>query len=138
MNNITILKALIMTDDSYAYSICANVIDRAGYEIYLATTVQKASSFLRRSQFTLLLCDIETNNSRGIDLLRQHALTLKKRGTKILVLSTQKQFYSLCEDMGADFFLEKPISVNSLLNLVDYFKAQTPRTKIHSISPPTN
>ena len=138
MNNITILKALIMTDDSYAYSICANVIDRAGYEIYLATTVQKASSFLRRSQFTLLLCDIETNNGRGIDLLRQHALTLRKRGTKIIVLSSEKQFYSLCEDMGAEFFLEKPVSVNSLLHLVDYFKAQTPHRKTRSIHPPSN
>ena len=126
-NNPTTIKALLMTDDAYLHNICTNIINRAGYEMYLATTVQKASSFLRRSQFNLLLCDIETDSGRGIDLLRQHALTLKKRGTKIIVLATEKHFYSLCEDMGADFFLEKPLSAKSLLNLADYFKAQTPR-----------
>ena len=131
MNNVTSFNALIMADDAYSGSIYANVINRAGYQIHLATTVQKACSFLRRYQFTLLLCDIETNNGRGIDLLRQHALTLRKRGTKIIVLSSEKQFYSLCEDMGAEFFLEKPVSVNSLLHLVDYFKAQTPHPKTH-------
>ncbi len=129
MNNLTTPKALIMTDDPCSHSVYTSIINRAGYETHLATTVQNAASFLQRSQFALLLCDIEINNGHGIDLLRQHALTLRRCGTKIIVLSTDEHSHCLCEDMGADFFLEKHISVNSLLNLADYFKTQTPHQK---------
>jgi len=41
----------------------------------------------------------------------------------VVIVSGQAQYREMCEEMGIDFFLEKPVSVPALIALVDRLTA---------------
>jgi DNA-binding NarL/FixJ family response regulator len=76
------------------------------------------------SRFDVVLCDIHMGSDRGTDLLREYGNTLATSGTLIIVVSGQAQYRNTCEDLGADFFLEKPVAISTLVTLLNRVAAQ--------------
>ena len=56
---------------------------------------------------------------RGTDLLSEFRENLKEANTQVVMCSAYGQYRYLTEEMGADYFLEKPISLGTLLTLVN-------------------
>ena len=79
---------------------------------------------LTQARFDLLLCDIHMGKARGTDLLNEYAETLFTSGAQVVMVSGQAQYRDMCEEMGADFFLEKPVAMSTLVALADRLTAR--------------
>ena len=77
-----------------------------------------AKELLDRNEYDIFICDIHMGRERGTDLLSDYSEKLDKAKTQVVMCSAYGQYRYLTEEMGADYFLEKPISLGTLLTLV--------------------
>ncbi|RLC74496.1 MAG: hypothetical protein DRJ03_30390, partial [Chloroflexi bacterium] len=112
-------RILIIEDDDYLRRLYGKALSKAGYDIHPAGTIQEARDLLTQVRFDLLLCDIHMGKARGTDLLTEYADTLFTSGAQVVMVSGQAQYRDMCEEMGIDFFLEKPVAMSTLVALAD-------------------
>lgn len=118
-------RILIMDDDSSLRGIYRKVLTRAKYEVFEAGTVQLARNLLKLHAFDIFICDIHMGRDRSFDLLSEFGNTLTKNGTQVVMCSAYGQYRTKTQEMGADFFLEKPISLGTLLSLISSLMEQS-------------
>jgi CheY-like chemotaxis protein len=116
---MTTPKILIIEDDPALIGLYKRVMNRADYDVYTAMTLKQAQDLLAEHQFDLVLADMELGGERTITLLREVAQVLQEGGTNIVGVSANDLYRSLCEEAGVEFFLTKPVSVNTLVRLTD-------------------
>ena len=109
---------MVMEDDAHLRNVFTRALQSAGYEVQQAASVQEARVLLSQFDFDVLICDIHVGKSRGTDLLREHGEMLLNSGGQIVMVSGYPRYRAVCEEMGADFFLEKPVSIQTLVTLV--------------------
>ena len=111
---------LVIEDDNYLRRLFSKTLGKLGYKVHAAGTLQLARSFLNTYTYDILLCDIKMDGGQfSTDLLREEVTTLDKKGTQIIMVSALTQYRSTCEDMGIEFFIEKPVALNPLITLVN-------------------
>ncbi len=111
-------RILIMEDDPGLRRIYNKALSKAGYEIDLATTIKDARDYLTQMDYDIFICDIHLGRERGTDLLMEVREELAEKGTQIIMVSAYGQYRTVTEEMGADFFMEKPISLGTLITLI--------------------
>jgi len=116
-------RILVMEDDAHLSRLYSKALRASDYEVYTARTIKEAHDMLDNVRFDVLLCDIHMGSDRGTDLLREHATDLATKGTQVIMISGQAQYRGLCEELGVDFFLEKPVAISTLVALVDRLTA---------------
>jgi len=117
-------RILIMEDEAHLRRLYSKVLRAAGYEVYSAATTQEARRHLADAHFDLLLCDIKMGDERGTNFLSEYADKLAISGAQVVMVSGYSHYRHTCAEMGADFFLEKPVSVGTLVSLVNRLMAQ--------------
>ncbi len=117
-------RVLVMEDDAHLRQIYSRALEGSGYAVYPAATLQEARHWLEQVRFDVLLCDIYMGQEHGTDLLQEYAETLTAGGAQTIIISGQARYRDLCEEMGADFFLEKPVTISTLVGLVNRITAQ--------------
>ena len=117
-------RILIMEDDAYLCRLYSKALRAVGYEVHSARNVQEARDLLAQVRFDVLLCDVYMGSERGTDLLREYSNVLSTNGTQVVMVSGQSQYRDMCERMGAEFFLEKPVAIGTLVALVDRLTAR--------------
>lgn len=110
---------MVMEDDTRLRNVFTRALQAAGYEVHQAAAVEEAQALLSKHEFDVLICDIHVGKSRGTDLLREHGEMLLNSGGQIVMVSGYPRYRAVCEEMGADFFLEKPVSIKTLVTLMD-------------------
>jgi two-component system, NtrC family, response regulator PilR len=113
------IKVLVIEDDPASLELYARVLHRADYEVYTASTLVEAKKMLAEHQFNLILSDMEVGSDRALALLGQLNETLQAQGTGIIAISAQENYRRAADEMGIDFFLSKPVSIRTLVNLID-------------------
>jgi DNA-binding response OmpR family regulator len=111
-------RILIMEDNSDLRRLYSKIFRKEGFEVYPAATLEEARALLADVPVDIFLCDIHIGDERGTDLLREQAGRLRNNGTRVIVVSGQNQYRSMCEELGVDFYLEKPVSLETLLTMV--------------------
>jgi len=112
-------RILVMEDDVGLRSIYGKVLRKSHYEVHEAPTVQTARDLLGKNEYKVFICDIHMGRERGTDLLSEFSDKLTEAGTQVVMCSAYGQYRSLTEELGADFFLEKPISLGTFITLVN-------------------
>lgn len=120
----TARSILIMEDEDALRRLYSRALNRVGYEIYGAETITKARDLLAQHHFDAFLCDIHMGQERGTDLLREQGDALGREGTQIVMVSADSRYRSLSEELGIEFYLEKPISISTLVALMDRLTAR--------------
>ena len=110
---------LIMEDDHYITNIYSKALTRVGYSFDIAKTMDQARVCLDRNAYCVFICDIHMGNERGTDLLPEYEEVFSKNDTKVVMASAYGNYRILAGEAGADFFLEKPISLGTLFTLID-------------------
>lgn len=110
---------LVIEDDPNAFRLYDRVLSSAEYHVVHAETLEAARALLDKNHFNLILCDMQLGSERAIELLTEVAGTLQASGTSIVAVSGQEQYRRMCQELGVDFFLSKPVSINALVGLVD-------------------
>jgi DNA-binding NtrC family response regulator len=112
-------RILVMEDDVGLRTIYGKVLRKSHYEVHEAPTVQSARDLLDKNEYKVFICDIHMGRERGTDLLSEFEVKLNEAGTQVVMCSAYGQYRTLTEEMGADFFLEKPISLGTFITLVN-------------------
>lgn len=112
-------RILVMEDDNDLRNVFTRALRAADYEVHPAATVQQAVDFLEQTRFDVLICDVHMGGARGTDLLRDSNDMLFTSGAQVVMVSGHPEYRDTCEKMGVDFFLEKPVSVNTLVTLMN-------------------
>jgi DNA-binding NtrC family response regulator len=114
---------LILEDNPDLRHLYSKALSKSGYVAYPAATLQEAHALLDGSRFDVFLCDIQVGGERGTDLLLAKQAALSQHGTQVIVMSAFPRFRPFCEEMGVEFYLEKPIAIGTLLTLVQRLTA---------------
>jgi DNA-binding response OmpR family regulator len=117
-------RVLVMEDEVHLRRLYCKALRAAGYEVHPAATIQDAHALLVQIRFDILLCDISMGDDRGTDLLDEYAEALATSGAQVVMVSGHSHYRDMCAEIGADFFLEKPVSVGTLVSLVNRLTAQ--------------
>ncbi len=117
-------RILVTEDNADLGRLYSKALRKSGYEVHLALTIPEARDLLQSMRFDVLLCDIHMGEDRGTVLLQDYSEKLATSGTQIIMVSGQAQYRGMCEQMGADFFLEKPVAISTLVALVNRLAAR--------------
>src|SRR5690606_820481 len=113
------IKVLVIEDDPASLELYSRVLHRAEYEVAQASTLAEAKKLLSEQHFNLILCDMEVGNERSLNMLAEINEALKAQGTGVIAISAQEQYRRAVDEIGVEFFISKPISVRTLVNLID-------------------
>ena len=111
-------RVLVLDDNDYLRRLFSRVLDQAGYKTCQAATLQEARALLDERHFDVFLCDIHLGNDRGTDLVRDRLGALGAAGTQVVMVSGEARYREICEDMGIEFYIEKPVALDALVTLV--------------------
>jgi DNA-binding response OmpR family regulator len=123
-NPIDTKRVLVIEDDHDLCRLYSKALRSAGYAVYSAETLEEAHSLLAQIRFDVVLCDIQIGDGTSTDLLDDYATKLATSGAQVIMVSGHAHYRDLCEEMGADFFMEKPVSISTLVELVKRLTAQ--------------
>lgn len=113
-------RVLVMDDNPNLRYIYIQALHEVGYEAYPAASLQEARDLLATYDFDVFLADTHVGGQDdGANLLTEKAETFANNGTKVVMVSSQSQYRALCEKMGADIFIEKPVAINRLVEVVN-------------------
>lgn len=112
-------RVLVLEDDESLQRLYGKAFSKAGYQVSLATTLQAARSLLAQHRFDVFVCDIHLGNEWGTDLLQEQLMTFRQNEVQVIVISGHAQYRELCNELDVDFYLEKPVTMEALLALVN-------------------
>jgi CheY-like chemotaxis protein len=119
------LQILVMEDTDDLRRLYCRALEKAGYKVSPAATLQEARDRLTERRFDVFFCDIHMGGDRGTDLLREQRAALDAAGTQIVMVSGDARYRDICEEMGIDFYIEKPVAIPLLITLVKRLTAHT-------------
>jgi len=111
-------KQILIADDSESIrEILTFSLERAGFQVFVATDGLDAFRFLDGRKIDLLLTDYHMPNVNGLELISRVRKTEAYKYLPILVLTTEKQFDIVREarEAGATGWLMKPFSTEKLI-----------------------
>jgi DNA-binding NtrC family response regulator len=109
---------LVMDDDVNVLRIFSKALKSRNYQVSQANSIQQARQFIDSDKYDVFICDVHMGNERGTDLLLEKSDSLSNNQTQVVAISAYGQYRSLIEEVGVDFFLEKPVSIGTLLTLI--------------------
>jgi DNA-binding response OmpR family regulator len=112
-------QILVVEDEIHLLEIFSRSLQRAGYSVAKARTLADARALLDAAHFDLLLCDIHLGSERATSLLRERAKALSQQRTQIIVMSAEARYRDECEQLGVDFYLEKPVIPDVLVTIAN-------------------
>lgn len=122
---MSVPRILVLEDNAGLREIFVQALVRAGYQVHAAAGLAQARAALTGGRVDVLLCDIQLGEKRGTDLLRERIEDFRRNGTHVIVVSAEDRYRPACEELGVDFYLEKPVNVEMLLTLVERLVTHT-------------
>ena len=112
-------KILIVDDEIGIRELLSEILDEEGYTVYAAENAEAARVLLSQEQFDLILLDIWMPDTDGITLLKEWGVR-KMLHCPVIMMSGHGTIETAVEatKFGALAFLEKPISMQKLLDSV--------------------
>jgi DNA-binding response OmpR family regulator len=112
-------KILIVDDEPDLREILALELEYQQAQIFQASSVAEAKKILESQTFDLIISDIRMPGESGIDLL-QHIRGMYKASPPIILITGFADVESyVAYHLGADDLIQKPFSIEKLLNSID-------------------
>ena len=110
---------LIVDDEIGIRELLSEILDEEGYTVYTAENAEAARVLMSQEQFDLILLDIWMPDTDGITLLKEWGVR-KMLHCPVIMMSGHGTIETAVEatKFGALAFLEKPISMQKLLDSV--------------------
>lgn len=115
----SLASVLIVEDDPSTLRLYQNIFVKRGYIVYATNNVSEARALLREKDFHVVICDMRMGSAHGLHFLRDHHDYLGTIGTQIVVVSGHEHFRSVCEELGVEFYISKPVSTHELGAIVE-------------------
>jgi len=114
-------RILVVDDDELVRITVQTNLERAGYQVELASDGNKALAQMAKAPADLIILDVVMPEKEGIETLLQ--LKRDFGNTKVIVISSGGRmglddFLVIAERLGADAILKKPIRPQILIDTV--------------------
>jgi two-component system nitrogen regulation response regulator GlnG len=119
-------RLLIVDDETLVSWSLANALTKAGYQVAIVDSGEKAIEELRSRAFDLLVTDIELPALSGFEL----ASTVRERFPRvpIILMSATTECPTLPKPSNLDYFVEKPFQIKELVALIDRLLLRSPKS----------
>jgi len=118
-DSTTARSILIMEDEDVLRRLYSRALNGVGYTVHGARTLAEARDLLAQHHFDAFLCDIHMGQERGTDLVREQRESLAQSGTRVVMISADARYRAICREMGVSEYLEKPISLTALVQVLN-------------------
>ena len=111
------MRALIVDDSSFIREHMRQILSGMGVISEEARNGQEAIATLKRDKsFDLMFLDMNMPVMSGMDCVKELRESKVCPNTKVMMVTTEADSHVICEalDLGADEFLMKPFTVDSL------------------------
>ena len=110
------MKVLVVDDNSIVLDSCRRVLEAEGFEVRLASSVNKALEAMNDDGFDLLLIDVKMPERNGMDLMGEVKQTWPD--IPVIVMSGYPTTETICDAarMGAANFIPKPFTPDELID----------------------
>jgi CheY-like chemotaxis protein len=129
-----LLNVIYIDDDAANRVVLGDMVTAAGLTITAAADAASGLAAIRAGEFDLVLMDLRMPGVSGLTAIRQlRSDTAFSRRHHIVVVTADLTpgIRSLCEDAGADDFLEKPVSMARLIDVIASLMVRTPGLQIN-------
>ena len=111
-------RILVVDDHAAARESVADVLRHAGYEVTCASSAQEALGLLPKSEFHVIITDLQMPGMDGIEFIRQ--IQQRRLLSQIIMITAHATISSAVEAMryGAFDYMEKPFNATRLEELV--------------------
>jgi DNA-binding NtrC family response regulator len=109
---------LILDDDRELTLLLSKTLRMVGFIPYTADTLEEGRKLLLEREFDILLMDIHMSDKKSLHLLEEVVAHLPRPGTQIVIMSSDPMYREICQQLGINFFMEKPVAIGHLVNLV--------------------
>ncbi len=110
-------KLLIVEDDETIRFGLKYYLEQEGFDVYQASTVKEAYDKFSKTNFDIVLLDLNLPDGNGFDLYRDMK-KVKEVPTIFLTANDQEVSIVMGLDMGADDYITKPFKVRELLSRI--------------------
>lgn len=112
-------RILIVDDEDYIRNLLVEILEGAGYEVLTAADGKEALGILEQHKVDLIMTDIIMPDMEGIEFINK-VKRQKKLPVKIIAMSGSgntrvDNYLTLALKMGADVIIEKPFSIEHML-----------------------
>lgn len=111
-------RILVIEDNTDLRRLYGNALARAGYHVTETGVLDEAASLVDKNRFDVLLCDIYMGSQKSTDMVRQKKAKLTADGTHVVLITGETWYGDVVKEAGADFLLEKPVALDTLVGLV--------------------
>ncbi|HEY0434818.1 MAG TPA: response regulator [Chitinophagaceae bacterium] len=115
-------RICIVEDDEGIQDVLTIILQRSGYDICVfaeGTTVMQPGFHMP----DLFLIDKQLPDTDGLDICRFLKTSPLTANIPVVMMSAYPNARQLCQDAGADAFIEKPFQLEHLLSTVKRFTA---------------
>lgn len=112
---------LSVEDDPHASRLIRAILEAAGHTVFTESTSQGAMKALAQIQPSIILLDVNLGEESGYDLCQHIKASYPDRDTLFVFLTGNKtpEDVAMARQLGADYFIIKPFTPESLLGGLD-------------------
>ncbi len=114
-------KSILIIDDSNTNVVLLEaILSTKGFRVVTALSVKEAMTILQKTRPDLILLDLLMPEISGFDFLEQTSNKSELRDIPVIVVSalTDEMNIIKTKKLGAVEFVEKPVNINSLVEIV--------------------
>lgn len=127
------ISVLVVDDDETLRTLLQGILEREGYSVATAESVQHAKDTLAEGSFQVVISDIKMPGENGYDLLRFVKGRYPELG--VILMTGHGDLYSVKDAMllGADEYLNKPFKSFEIALMVErlYWRMRAGRATSH-------
>ncbi|MEQ8674193.1 MAG: response regulator [Aggregatilineales bacterium] len=114
------IKILIIEDEATIREDLAEILHYEGFQVIEADSGKRGIEVLEIEQPDLILCDLAMPEASGYEVLDyvRSSKTLLKLPFIFLTARTERNFFRLGMELGADDYISKPVSKTELLSAI--------------------
>ncbi len=114
-------RILVVEDDEDLLFLYATMFARQGHTTFKAMTVAEAMQFLDSAPVDMVVLDMNMPDAPGIRVVERMRQDERLAPVPIVVISANDHWKKLCNELGVEQFLTKPVSMQQILALLDDF-----------------
>ena len=117
-------RILFIDDDTDALEMYIKAVSLANHQADVASSALEGWDLVKKNKFDLIFVDLNIPGISGFELIEKLTKDRRSKGIPVIVISAMPENTQVQEVIkaGAKIFLEKPIALVDLLDIIEKFE----------------
>jgi DNA-binding NtrC family response regulator len=112
------VRVLVLDDEPTVRSVLTRLLERSGFEVLPAASIEEADLALRQATVDVAIIDVYLGTGDGLEFCRLLRSRHSDMGLVVISAEDTESLAAKAQQSGADFFLSKPIAASALTHTV--------------------